>query len=112
MSPSPAKQAPKVPAAGSPLGRWRGSLPALSRRQQAAVVFASLLVIGLIGYYIVYPQCLGYYHAGKGRRALDEQDYRLARSHWERCAQAWPSDPEAQYYLARSCRGDGDLTAA
>jgi tetratricopeptide (TPR) repeat protein len=60
----------------------------------------------------VYPLCLGFYHADKGRRALDEQDYPLARSHWEQCVQAWPTSAEAHFCLARACRGDGDLVLA
>jgi tetratricopeptide (TPR) repeat protein len=71
-----------------------------------------LLIIGSIGFLIVYPQLAGVYHWRKAQQALEQYDFPSAQIHLQRCREVWPTSGEAFFLLARTCRRAGDFAGA
>ncbi len=98
------------PASGStsPLG---ASAPPKSIRRKYAplklalpVIGLCLLVIGVVVYFVVYPQIKAEYHWRQAKKAIFNNDLNKAQEHLERCLQARPTDGEVLFTLARTQR--------
>lgn len=97
----------------STAARWQ-ALPANVRAHPflAGVVTLCFLLIAGIGVFVVYPELAGVYHWRKAQQALAAYDLPRARTHLQRCLDVWPRSSETQFLMARTCRRDGDFTAA
>jgi tetratricopeptide (TPR) repeat protein len=76
------------------------------------LVIVCLLLMGGLGYVLVYPQLAGLDHWQHARQALEEDDLPRAQRHLERCLQVWPRSGETLFLLARTERRAGDFAAA
>ncbi|HEV3256185.1 MAG TPA: tetratricopeptide repeat protein, partial [Gemmataceae bacterium] len=76
------------------------------------VVLACLLVIGGLGYFVIYPQVNAVYHWRHARKALDAYEFAQARADLQRCLEVWPESGETHFLMARTCRRDGDMEQA
>ncbi|HEV2948489.1 MAG TPA: tetratricopeptide repeat protein [Gemmataceae bacterium] len=103
------------PASGStpPLG---ASAPSKSIRRKYAplklalpVMGLCLLVIGVVVYFVVYPQITAEYHWRQAKKAISNNDLTKAQEHLERCLQARPTDGEVLFTLARTQRRAGKV---
>jgi tetratricopeptide (TPR) repeat protein len=107
MSPGPAQERPPAP----PSGLWR------TPPRRAAVLALALLGLGFVGglvaaYYFRPsgpPEADPGYQWQQARRALESGDFVLAKSHLDRCLEAWPANAEAHFLQARTCRRAGDV---
>jgi tetratricopeptide (TPR) repeat protein len=71
-----------------------------------------LLVIGGVGYWIVYPQIRAEYYWRRAQKALYNYDLVKAQEHLERCVEARPTDGEVLFAMARTLRRQGNLEGA
>jgi tetratricopeptide (TPR) repeat protein len=78
----------------------------------AGVIAVCLLIIGNVGFFIVYPQLAGVYHWRKAQQALQQYDFPSAQLHLQHCREVWPTSGETSFLLARTCRRAGDFPAA
>jgi tetratricopeptide (TPR) repeat protein len=96
---------------------WRGTaviLPALSRafaQLRRPRVWLPLMLLAVAGL-LAEPYLEAIYSYGAGRRALDRNHAREARSWFERCLRVWPRSPAVHLLASRAARLTRDHEAA
>jgi tetratricopeptide (TPR) repeat protein len=87
---------------------------ALSSRRPYSVLVGvlCLLVIGGVGWFVLYPQVNASYHWRQAEHAVLDHDFGAAQAHLQRCLEAWPQSGETHFVMARTCRRAGDLAGA
>lgn len=92
---------------------WRVSAAAMrSHPFLTGIVVLCLLIIGAIGFFVVYPQLAGLYHWRQARRALEQEDFVQAQAQLRCCFGVWPNNGEVVFLMARTCRRAGDFDGA
>src|SRR5262249_25527644 len=68
------------------------------------VTVLCFVVIGGLGYWVVYPQVSAAHHWKQAKKDLKNNDLASAKRHLEYCSQVWPTDGEVHFLMARTCR--------
>ena|SRR6266487_1681621 len=107
VSPPPASGSTSpagAPAAAKPVRRRYAPL-----RLALPIMGLCLLVIGVVTYFVVYPQIKAEYHWRQAKTAIFNNDLNKAQEHLERCLQERPTDGEVWFTMARTQRRAGKV---